>query len=78
MHTARLWETDRKAEPGAELLCLVDAIGQSLLSQATDITLIFRGRVAICGRVCPPVAKTFKIRGKCSSGRANEGRASQF
>lgn len=26
-----------------KLLCLVDAIGQSLLSQATDITLIFRG-----------------------------------
>lgn len=57
-----------------ELLCLVDAIGQKLLSQATDITLIFRGRVAIYSYVCPPELKTAKIRGKCSSGRASEGR----
>lgn len=53
-----------------KLLCLVDAIGQSLLSQAADITLIFRGRDAIYSHVCPPVVKTAKIRGKCSSGRA--------
>lgn len=76
MHTARLWKTDLKKEGRAwkrallseKLLCWVDATGQKLLSQATDITLIFRGQVAIYSHVCLPVLKTAKIRGKCPSG----------
>lgn len=84
MHTARLWDTDKKkkkAEPGTECVSLGSYYawwmlqGKSLLSQAVDIPLILRGRVAIYSHFCTPVGKTVKIRGKMFKwpGKVKEG-----
>lgn len=78
VHTALVLDPDKKAGPGTEHLCELTVFGRcygwSLLSQNTDITLIFRGRVAIYSHIYLAVLKMAKIRGTVPvAGQAKAG-----